>query len=68
MVFWHIWVMDSAAKGNLLMFTGAMLVLGTFWLLLAGWAESDPLRLALGVACGIGAALVFRAYAAHLKK
>jgi energy-converting hydrogenase Eha subunit E len=60
--------MDPAAKGNVLMFAGAMLVLGTFWLLLAGWSESDPLRLALGAGCAVGAVVVFRTYAAHIKK
>ena len=60
--------MDPAAKGNVLMFSGAMLVLGAFWMLLAGWSESEPIRLVIGVGLGIGAVLVFRAYAAHIKK
>lgn len=60
--------MDPAAKGNLLMFGGAMLLLGAFWLLLAGWSENEPFRMAIGAACGIGAFFVFRAYAAHIKK
>lgn len=50
------------------MFSGAMLVLGAFWMLLAGWSESEPIRLVIGVGLGIGAVLVFRAYAAHIKK
>ena len=35
---------------------------------IAGWSESEPIRLVIGVGLGIGAVLVFRAYAAHIKR
>ncbi len=60
--------MSSAGKGNVLMFVGAMLVLATFWMLLAALVEGAPVRLAIAALTAIGAVAVFRTYAVHLKR
>ncbi len=66
--FWHCGDMDSASKGNVLMFVGAMLVLATFWMLLAALVEGTPVRLAIAALTAIGAIGVFRTYAIHMKR
>ncbi len=66
--FWHGGSMSSASKGNVLMFVGAMLVLATFWMLLAALVEGAPVRLAIAALTAIGAVAVFRTYAVHLKR
>ena len=55
--------MDPAAKTNLTLFGGAMLVLAAFWLILAGVTGAGALQVVAGVGCAVGAFLVFRMYA-----
>ena len=50
------------------MFVGAMLVLATFWMLLAALVEGTPVRLAIAALTAIGAIAVFRTYAIHKKR
>ena len=59
--------MDPAAKGNLLMFCGAMLVLAAFWLTVLGLVQGNPVQFAGGVVAAVAAVAVFRAYARHIK-
>lgn len=55
--------MDQTTKGNMLIFFGAMLILATFWLIVLGYQQSSPVRIALGVCAAVGAVVVFRVYA-----
>ncbi len=50
------------------MFVGAMLVLATFWMLLAAFVEGTPVRLAIAAVTAIGAVAVFRTYAVQIKR
>ncbi len=59
--------MDSTAKQNLAMFGGAMLSVGTFWLLLMGVTEPNILKLAGGFVCLVGAVIAFRFYREELR-
>jgi hypothetical protein len=59
--------MDPSAKGNVLMFFGAMLAVAAFWLLVLGATQGSVLRIVLGVVAVVLAVWVFRAYAASRK-
>ena len=59
--------MDPAAKTNLLLFGGSMLVLAAFWLILSGVSGGGALSIAAGVIAGVGAVALFRVFARSRK-
>lgn len=54
--------MDSTTRANLLLFGGSILVLAAFWFVVLGIGGGGVLQVLAGVACLVGAVVVFRSY------